>query len=122
MEVYPIEQGMESLARSVVVHMDGDNSEQLLSAVHKIVEEYPGGCPLYFQVDTGQGYTVAIQAGEEMRVQPSAAFYGQMNALLGSGRVEIIGPNGPVGRTTSQSSSETADEQIEEVVAQENSQ
>ncbi|NIA07548.1 MAG: DNA polymerase III subunit alpha [Actinobacteria bacterium] len=120
MDVYPIERGMESLACSVVVHLNGDHTEKLLSAVHKIVEEYPGQCPLYFQVDTGQGYTVAIQAGEQMRVQPSAAFCGQMNALLGSGRVEIIGPNGPVGRTTSQSSSETADEQIEEVVAQEN--
>jgi len=121
-EVYPIEKGMEVLARSVVVHLGKDHSEELLSAIHKIVQDYPGQCPLYFQVDTGGGYTVAIQASEQMRVQPSAAFCGQMNALLGSGRVQIIGPNGPVGRAESQSISETADEQMEETLAQEISQ
>ena len=121
-EVYPIEKGMEILAKSVVVHLGEDQSEELLSAIHKIVQEYPGQCPLYFQVDTGAGYTVAIQASEQMKVQPSAGFRGQMNALLGDGRVQVIGPNGPVGRARIQSSSGASDEQIEAAVAQENIQ
>ena len=80
--------------------------------MHKIVREYPGNCPLYFIIDTGQGRTVAIMASEEMRVKPSAAFREQAQALLGGGRVEINGPNGPVGR-------ETRDDEGEEVLAEE---
>ena len=123
MEVYPIERGMEMLACSLVIHLLGqDNSQQVLSAVYKIVQEYPGRCPLVFQIDTGQGYTVAIQASGQMKVQPSSAFCGRMNALLGIGRVEIIGPNGPVGRPTILDVSQAPDEQVEEVVAQDNDQ
>ena len=110
---------MEMLARSVVIHLLGqDNSQQVLSAVYKIVQEYPGRCPLFFQIDTGQGCTVAIQASGQMKVQPSSAFCGRMNALLGIGRVEIIGPNGPVGRPAIQNGLQASDEQVEEAVAQ----
>ncbi|MCK4850228.1 MAG: DNA polymerase III subunit alpha, partial [Phycisphaerae bacterium] len=118
MEVYPIERGMELLARSVVVHLaNKPQGEELLPAVQKIVQEYPGQCPLYFVVDTGQGYTVAIQASEQMQVQPSAAFCERMRALLGSGQVQIIGPNGPVGKAVQDNGSETLEE-AEEVLAQ----
>ena len=99
MEVYPIERGMELLARSVVVHLEHKpDAETVLGSVREVVREYPGRCPLYFIVDTGQGYTVAIQASDEIRVAPSAAFCERMRALLGDGLVEVIGPNGPVGR------------------------
>ncbi len=118
MEVYPIERGMELLAQSVVVHLaNKPEGEELLPAVQKIVQEYPGQCPLYFIVDTGQGYTVAIQVSEQMQVQPSAAFCERMRALLGSGRVQIIGPNGPVGRAVDGNGSETLEE-AEEALAQ----
>ena len=119
MSVYPIERGMEMLARSIVVHLaHGDSSQQLLPGLHKIVQEYPGQCPLFFYIDTGQRYTVAVQACEQMKVQPSAAFCERMNALLGSGRTEIIGPNGPVGRPTSQNGPVTTEEQMAETIAQ----
>ena len=119
MEVYPIEQGMELLARSVVVHLaNKGEGEGLLPALQKIVQEYPGRCPLYFTVDTGKGYTVAIQASDQMRVQPSGAFRERMGALLGSGRVAIIGPNGPVGRAAEGDGAGTLEEEAEEALAQ----
>ncbi len=119
MEVYPIEQGMELLARSVVVHLaNKGEGEGLLPALQKIVQEYPGRCPLYFTVDTGKGYTVAIQASDQMRVQPSGAFRERMGALLGSGRVAIIGPNGPVGRAAEGDGARTLEEEAEEALAQ----
>lgn len=118
-KVYPIEKGMEVLAHSVVVHLaNKPEGEQLLPAVQKIVREYPGRCPLYFIVNTGQGYTVAIQASEEMKVQPNAAFCERMGALLGNGHLQIIGPNGPVGKALDENASESLEEQAEETLAQ----
>ena len=75
------------------------------------------------QVDTGGGYTVAIQASEKMKVQPSAGFCGQMSALLGEGRVQVIGPTGrPVGRARTQDESALEDEQMEKALTAESNQ
>jgi DNA polymerase-3 subunit alpha len=116
--VYPIEMGMEVLARSAVVHLAcGADWEELLPSLLKVVREYPGSCPLYFRIDTGQGQMVDIAASEQMRVKPSEAFRERMTALLETGRVEIIGPNGPVGLPTDEEQ-EDDQQQVEEALAQ----
>ena len=115
-EVYPIEMGMEVLALSAVVHFAcGADWEELLPSLLKVVQEYPGSCPLYFRIDTGQGQMVDIAASEQMRVKPSEAFRERMAALLETGRVEIIGPNGPVGQPTDDE--QENEQQAEEALA-----
>ena len=116
-EVYPIEKGMEILACSVMVHVACEADwEELLPSLQKVVQEYPGSCPLYFRIDTGKGQTVDIAASEQMRVQPSEAFCERMGALLAKGRVEIIGPNGPVGQPDDEDQEDQ--QRAEEVLAQ----
>ncbi|HVM33435.1 MAG TPA: DNA polymerase III subunit alpha [bacterium] len=61
----------------------------LLNRLKEICEKFPGQVPVYFHLQTSHRGLMVMEAGEELKVNPSQAFLKAMNDLVGDDSTEI---------------------------------
>jgi DNA polymerase-3 subunit alpha len=89
-EIIPLSEARWKFAGSAVLRFGaGDMSDELLEEIKNVLAAHRGGKPVYFQVDTGDGETVTVQAGGG-GVTPSERLHEDLCQLVGEQRVEFL--------------------------------
>ncbi|HEV3479795.1 MAG TPA: OB-fold nucleic acid binding domain-containing protein, partial [Gaiellaceae bacterium] len=85
MDVTPFEAAQE--AKEVRLRVDALKAQAgLVGELARLVKDFPGETPVILSVDTSLGPKV-LELGPGYRVKPSAAFFGEVKALLGEAGV-----------------------------------
>jgi DNA polymerase-3 subunit alpha len=85
LEVTAFEAAQE--AKEVRLRVDALKAQSgLVGELARLVKDFPGETPVYLSVDTSLG-PKTLELGPNYRVRPSAAFFGEVKALLGEAAV-----------------------------------
>ncbi len=89
-EVIPLEEARWQLAGSAVLRFgSGELDDELLEELKGVLAAHKGSKPIYFQVETGEGEVVTLQAGSG-GVNPSDRLHEDLCELVGEKRVEFL--------------------------------
>jgi DNA polymerase-3 subunit alpha len=101
--VLTVEQGQKERTTGLVVSLDftadaerdGRRIEALAAALRRAPR---GSCPVFVYVKDGASRWLRLKAGEEFRVNPAALVKADLEAVVGTGRVEFSRQGGGNGR------------------------
>ena len=69
---------------------DADRDSRLLDALAAALRRAPRGpCPVFLHVRDGAGRWLKLKTGEEYRINPVTLAKGELEAIVGAGRVEF---------------------------------
>jgi len=63
----------------------------VLDEIAKVLCKTPGQCPVYVQVSDAEGHRAVLRAGEQFQVNPADVKVGELESLLGDGKVMFTG-------------------------------
>ncbi len=90
--VTPIEKAREVLSGSVRLAVSSAGLEEdLLLQLQDVIRAHPGPCPVFFEVETPQGHKVLVKTQNEHFVSPSGQFLADIEEVLGTGHVRVMG-------------------------------
>jgi len=107
-EIIPIEEAREQLTSRLVLKLDSaDASAELLDDIRTIFRANPGQTRAYFDVETPGGDRVIVKAGAEHAVSANERLFGELESLLGEGRILCAAdPKGPSRRAARERTAE----------------
>jgi DNA-directed DNA polymerase III PolC len=90
--VTPIEKAREVLSGSVRLAVSSAGLEKdLLLQLQDVIRAHPGPCPVFFEIETPQGHKVLVKTQNEHFVSPSGQFLADIEEVLGTGHVRVMG-------------------------------
>jgi DNA polymerase-3 subunit alpha len=97
--VISVEQAKKELTRWLRLSLTlGIHGPDEIEQVARILERTPGPCPVYLDVRDSAGKRCRLKAAETFRVNPTTLAVGELEMILGSGRVELYGQANGNGR------------------------
>jgi DNA polymerase-3 subunit alpha len=101
--VLTLEQGQLERTTGLVVTLDlcheSDREIRLLDSLAAALKRAPrGGCPVFLYVRDGAGRWLRLKAGDDYKVNPATLVKADLEAVVGSGRVEFSRQGGTNGR------------------------
>ena len=91
-KITPIEKARETLSGSVRLAVSSTGLEEdLLLQLQDVIRAHPGPCPVFFEVETPEGRRVLVKTQNEHFVSPSGRFLADIEEVLGSGHVRVMG-------------------------------
>jgi DNA polymerase-3 subunit alpha len=78
------------LTRKMTLEVDsGDGLDLVVPALHRVLRSHPGPMPVFLSIKTQELGAVLVQAGDDFRVDGSAALLSELEKLLGAERVRL---------------------------------
>jgi DNA polymerase-3 subunit alpha len=97
--VFSIEQARQERTRGLGLMLTlGLHGPTDVDRVARILERAPGSCPVFLVIRDAAGKRCKLKAGEGYRVNPTTLAIGELELLLGQGRVEFLGAANGNGR------------------------
>jgi hypothetical protein len=101
--VLTVEQGQKERTTGLVVSLDftadAERDGRRLEALAAALRRAPrGNCPVFVYVRDGASRWLRLKAGEEFRVNPATLVKADLEAVVGTGRVEFSRQSGANGR------------------------
>jgi len=97
-EVVLLENANEQLGQAIVIRLRcGDTQPSLLEEIRHVLDAHRGDRPVYLELWTGDHIKVTMRADPRHGVRPSVELIEALDALLGAGRADILGPIRPTG-------------------------
>jgi len=94
--IIPVEQARRVYAREVLIRLRGiPDTLPTLAALRDLCGRYRGDCPLYFEVNSPEGWTATVKARAVAQVEPSDQFIRSVETLPGVLDVVCYGAGGP---------------------------
>jgi DNA polymerase-3 subunit alpha len=97
--VFSIEQAKQELTKwlrlSLSLEVHGPDT---INRVASVLERSPGSCPVVLEVRDDTGKRCRLKTGEGLRVNPTTLSVGELEMILGPGRVEFYGQANGNGR------------------------
>jgi DNA polymerase III subunit alpha len=91
-EILPIAEAMPKLTTTVLLRLDeARHSIEQLRKIKPVIEGHKGNLPLFAQTETVEGQKVSLRLPKEMNVRPTTAMVEDLDRLLGSGTVQLVG-------------------------------
>ncbi|HEX3357071.1 MAG TPA: DNA polymerase III subunit alpha [Tepidisphaeraceae bacterium] len=91
-EVLPIAEALPRLTTTVLLKLDGGrHTIEQLRKIKPLVEGHKGNLPLFVQTETAEGQKVSLRLPKDMNVRPTTAMVEDLDRLLGSGTVQLVG-------------------------------
>jgi len=98
--VVPIHGAEREYAREVVIRLRStDASLAALPKIHELCRLHRGGCTLYLQVSSPDGWVATVKSQDSSGVDPSVAFIESITAMESVDGVACCGPRGVVAHT-----------------------
>lgn len=97
--ITPLERVRQELADRVVIHLRslGGPLEQM-EQLRSLCRSHRGRCPVSFRIQSAEGWTATVEAGDAARVNPTDDFMAGAAALIGADRVQCLGSRGVFSR------------------------
>jgi DNA polymerase-3 subunit alpha len=96
------EQARQELTRAVKLSLTlGLHGPGTMDQLARTLERTPGACPVYLDVHDAAGKRCRLKLSEPYRINPTALATGELELILGPGRVEFIGPANGASRAAS---------------------
>jgi len=90
-EVYPLEKGPQFLTSDCMIKLNAIGlSTDVLDKLLLLCRRHPGQSKLLFSIQTSDGHTALIRAGEHIRIGPGGEFLGEVEKLIGPNHVQLI--------------------------------
>jgi DNA polymerase III subunit alpha len=90
-----MQQARQELTRAIRVSLLlGTHEVSTIDQLARTFERSPGSCPVYLEVRDAAGKRCQFKTGEAFRVNPFNLPTGELELILGPGRVELIGYGG----------------------------
>jgi DNA polymerase-3 subunit alpha len=87
-----IEQAERELTRALHLLLNlGVNTPTDIDAISRVLRRVPGPCPVYLTVRDGAGKKTMLKLDEGYRINPATFPVGEMETILGPGRVRFSG-------------------------------
>lgn len=91
-DVIPLEDGQARLAESVIVSISTIGADRAkLELLREACKAHPGDRPVFVKVTTPDELATIVRCDDAYNVRPDASFRADVEKLMGSGVVEIIG-------------------------------
>jgi DNA polymerase III subunit alpha len=87
-----LDEGQKQRTTGLVLLLDLTEDEQRLAQVDsiaRILQRAPGPIPVFLHVRDGAGKWLRLKAGEHLKINPATLPKGDLDTLLGPGRVEF---------------------------------
>lgn len=92
-EVISPEEGPRWLAEAVVIKLDSARANvAMLEKLRAICAAHRGERPLFIHVESPGPMMTVVRCGSELAVAPNDAFVAEAEAVIGTGRVEVLAP------------------------------
>ncbi|AQT67565.1 DNA polymerase III subunit alpha [Anaerohalosphaera lusitana] len=89
-ELIPVEEACEKIAAKVWIDIDrAEITEEKISALRMLLENYRGKSPVYVSLTTDNGYKVAMVASKKLAVKPDVEFCNRLEGLVGAEKFEL---------------------------------
>ena len=93
--VLTLEQGRKERTTGLLLKLALNDDPAKLDAVAAILKRAPGACPVFLYVRDGIGKWLRMKTGDQCRINPDNVSFGDLETILGPGRVEFArGGNG----------------------------
>jgi DNA polymerase-3 subunit alpha len=90
------DQGQRERTTGLVIDLSLESDARLIDDMARVLSHYPGQCPVFMFLRDGEGKLLKLKAGEEFRINPSSPVKGELEMVLGTGRVHFSRQaNGP---------------------------
>ena len=97
--VFSVEQAQRELTRGLVLSfLQSAHTPQHVEAVARILQRAPGPCPVYLAVQDAAGKRSLLRSSQDYWINPAKVATGELETLLGPGRVKFTGPANGNGR------------------------
>jgi DNA polymerase-3 subunit alpha len=93
-EVIPMDEGPARLAEAVILNAGRGIEPAAFAQVRDVCRRHPGDRPLFLRL-SGPDQTALLRCDADCSVRPGDGFRREVEALLGEGTVEIVGPRKP---------------------------
>jgi DNA polymerase-3 subunit alpha len=91
-DVLPIDDAPAKLTTAVALKLDRTkHSADMLKELSGLLAKHKGGIDLFVQLETGDARKVVLKMQREMSVRPTKALADDLDAVLGSGTVQLFG-------------------------------
>jgi DNA polymerase-3 subunit alpha len=92
--VLSVEQAKKELTRAMAVVLTvGLHGPAEIDQLAQVLTRTPGSCPVYLDLRDAAGKRCRLKTGEAFRVNPTNLPLGELELLLGPGRVRFFGPS-----------------------------
>jgi DNA polymerase III alpha subunit len=117
-DIIPIEEAAGKLTRNVLVKLnEGQHKPEVLVEVAPVLKKHKGNTRVFAQVPTNGGQCATLMLSSDWHVRPSETLRQDLEQVLGSGQVELLGDGSRRRRQAIQqklfSEAETAETQVE---------
>ncbi|MBY0523893.1 MAG: DNA polymerase III subunit alpha [Gemmataceae bacterium] len=93
-QILSIEQAKRELTRGLALEVDtAEHSLGTIDAVGAVLRRTPGRCPVYLSIRDAGGKRTVLKTGNDFAINPASLVLGELEALLGAGRVSFTGAN-----------------------------
>jgi len=90
--ILTIEQAQRELTKGLVLILSLDiHGPHHIDAVSRILQRSPGACPVYLKILDSAGKRSLLKAGEAFGINPATVATGELETLLGHGRIKFSG-------------------------------
>jgi len=83
------DQGQRERTTGLVIDLSLESDARLIDDMARVLSHYPGQCPVFVFLRDGEGKLLKLKAGEEFRINPSSPVKGELEMVLGTGRVHF---------------------------------
>ena len=91
-EVLPIDDALPKLTTDVVLKLDtARHSIEMLRELKPLLSQHKGNLSLYVQSESLDGKKVTLKLPKDMSVRPTRALVDEVDAMLGSGTIQLVG-------------------------------
>jgi DNA polymerase-3 subunit alpha len=87
--ILSVEQAQRERTTGLVLDLGVDMRPSLIDSLAAVLRRTPGRCPVFLYVRDNSGKVLKLKASDEFRVNPSALEKGELEMILGSGRVHF---------------------------------
>ena len=91
-DVIPIADATGRLTTAVAVKLDhGKHQAEMIPQMKPLLQKYKGNIRVYLQVSTASAQKVVVQLSRDLQVRPAKEMVDDLETLLGSGSVQLMG-------------------------------
>jgi DNA polymerase-3 subunit alpha len=96
--ILTIEQAQVERTTGMVISLSLDSDPNVMEGIASVLSRHQGRCPVFLFVRDASGKLLRMKAGEEYRVNPASPVKGELEMLVGPGRVYFSRPANGNGR------------------------
>jgi DNA polymerase-3 subunit alpha len=87
--ILTIDQAQRERTTGLVVDLSLETDADLIQDVARVLSHYQGQCPVFVFVRDAAGKLLKLKASEEFRINPGSPVKGELEMILGTGRVHF---------------------------------